>query len=366
MGNDFQTPLCAVEQKFKEYYKMNSERHLDQPCDREDVLDILKSVSAFQPSDVLFTEGTIVEDHSFFHENLDIAFVRHYRYIPAFWHKHEFFEILFVIQGECHNHIMDSHMSMHCGDICIIAPGFQHSVSAFSDDAYILNILVRKSTFEESFLGLLKDDNILSDFFKRTFYDTTEIPYLLFHTKERSGLLEYISELKTEYQSNKRFKRQMLNFILSQFFIVLLREYEHTLEIPNIILNKTDENLLFILHYIQANYNTVTLKELSRFFNYSERQLQRILLKSTGLTFTEIVQKQQMIKATMLLQYGDIPISQICEETGFHSQNNFRKIFIRTYQMTPSEYRKKYRLAKEISVGDIGKSGRKLREITSK
>ena len=58
---------------------------------------------------------------------------------------------------------------MRTGDICIMAPDVTHSLSAFHDEDYIINILIRKSTFEQSFFGLLDSDTILSDFFKRPF-----------------------------------------------------------------------------------------------------------------------------------------------------------------------------------------------------
>lgn len=78
-----------------------------------------------------------------------------------------------------------------------MAPDVTHSLSAFHDEDIIMNILIRKSTFEQSFFGLLEGDTILSDFFKRTFYQTSEIPYLLFHTGEDSVLSELINQAYT-------------------------------------------------------------------------------------------------------------------------------------------------------------------------
>ena len=224
--------------------------------------------------------------------------------------------------------------------LCIIAPGIIHAFSAFSDDDIILNIVIRKSTFESSFFGLLEGDDILSDFFKRVFYHTTEIPYLMFHTGINKTLPNYVSQAYREYQKNKRFKKQMINSILSEFFIVLFREHEQNISLPPIHMNRSDENLMFILRYMQSNFATVSLKEMSKFFNYSERQLQRLILNATGMTFRENIQKQKITKATELLLHSTLPISQICEQLGFKSSNNFRKIFFHYYQMTPSDFRK--------------------------
>lgn len=84
---------------------------------------------------------------------------------------------------------------------------------------------------------------------------------------------------------------------------------------------------MYVLRYMQANYKTVSLKELSSIFNYSERQLQRIIQNATGHTFIENIQNQKMKQAADLLQNSTLPVSEISERTGFQSLNNFRKIF---------------------------------------
>ena len=96
---------------------------------------------------------------------------------------------------------------MRTGDICIMAPDVTHSLSAFHDEDYIINILIRKSTFEQSFFGLLDSDTILSDFFKRTFYQTSEIPYLLFHSENDPVLTDLIERAYAECGQQKRYRK---------------------------------------------------------------------------------------------------------------------------------------------------------------
>jgi transcriptional regulator GlxA family with amidase domain len=104
-----------------------------------------------------------------------------------------------------------------------------------------------------------------------------------------------------------------------------------------------ESGLMEILNYISANYASVNLKQLSARFNYSERQLQRIIMDATGISFRENIQNQKMQRAAVLLSGSDLSVASICEQTGYPSQNNFRKIFQRHYGMTPSEYRNQFR-----------------------
>lgn len=333
--------LNVIEKELKQLYLKSPERNLNIPCSQDEIMDILLSAYTAMPDRNIANALTSqINEQIFIVQNMDIAFVRHARYIPAFWHRHDFFEIICVLNGNCSNHILERNIPMKTGDICIMAPGATHALSAFRDEDIIMNILIRKSSFEQSFFGLLEGDTILSDFFKRIFYQTSEIPYLLFHTNEDPVLSDLINRAYTECNHQKRYKKQMVNTLLSLFFINLFRRHEQHVECPHIHMNSSDRNLMYILRYMQANYKTVSLKELSSIFNYSERQLQRIIRNATGYTFIENIQNQKMKRAAELLNTSTLSISEICERTGFQSLNNFRKIFLKHYHITPSEYRK--------------------------
>lgn len=340
-------PLNDVEQYLKNCYQKYPERNFPLPCNREDVEDIVAkafSLNSAYPDQIVSSASRELETHiretTFIPNDLDITFIQHMRYTPAFWHQHEFFELLFVIEGECKNIFFDREFTLKKGDICIHAPGTTHTISAFHDDDILLNILVRKSTFDKSFLGLMEADNVLSNFFRHAFYRSKDIPYLLFHTDGDEELLQYVYRAKEELNTKHRYRKQMVNAIVSEFFIRLLQKYEHRIEIPNIHFNGSS-NLMFILRYMQSNYTNVTLKELSELFNYSERQLQRIILSATGMTFTENIQKQKIEMAVKLLTESEKPIAEIGEMLGYSSLNNFRTIFKKMHHVTPSEYRKR-------------------------
>lgn len=334
-------PLNAIEQRLKQFWRTHPNRDLEEVHMRSEVEDVLNS--AFS-NDLVLMQSNFIDEQSFIEKGMDCAIIRHVRYMPAFWHTHEFFELLVVLNGSCENILENRKFIMRKGDICIHAPGTTHAVSAFHDDDILLNVLVRKSTFEQSFFGLMENDSILSGFFRRVFYETDEIPYLMIHTGDDEELWEIGQKAYDEYHKRQRYRKQMMNVCISALFITLFRKHEQHIEIPNIRMKAQDDNLMFILHYMESNYATVTLHALARFFNYSDRQMQRIIRESTGMSFTENIQRQKMTKATEYLLNSNCSVAEICEKTGFDSPNNFRKIFRRYYGMTPSEYRKAKRI----------------------
>ena len=335
------TDLRDTEKSLKKLYLENPERHLDQPQDVKNCLDIF--IKASQKNHSLFPKflSENLEEDLFFHKNLDCEIYQHFRYLPCNWHSHSFLEVLCVMRGSCCNYIQDQKLAMQTGDICIIAPNTQHAVSVFSDDCIVFNIILRTSTFETAFFGTLSENDVLSDFFMRTLYHSPTHPYLLFRTHGDHELFNYVGYAYEEFIGNRQYKNRMLNSIIDAFFITLLRNHGANVIVPSLIEDDQNENLMFILKYMQEHFATVTLKELSTFFNYSERQLQRIIKSSTGMSFSENIQQLCMNQATRLLANPDISIAVISEELGYSDTGNFRQAFKKCYAMTPLEYRNK-------------------------
>lgn len=332
--------LSDTELNLKRYYEEHPELHLDKPHDEDEVKYVLNQCYVYENTKI-GTFSKTINEQTFIPDNMDIAFIRHMRYTPAFWHTHEFFELLCVLNGECKNIFSDTEIKMVPGDICIHSPSTTHTVCAFSDDCILMNILMRRSTFENSFLSLLRSDSIISNFFNRAFFNTTDIPYLIFHTNKDPLIEKHIMDSYAEASSLHRYRKEMVNAQVSQLIIYLMQKYESSIEIPSINMEKRDSNLIYILRYLQANYATITLPELASFFNYSERQIQRIIFSATGMSFSENIQKQRIERACYLLAESDRSITEISEEIGYVSLNNFRKIFLKHMGITPSEFRKK-------------------------
>lgn len=333
------TDLRELEQVLKELWLKNQERSLDKPHDLEYVRDILLQASAKSSNFFPTILSNTLEEDLFFRGELDTEIYQHLRYLPCNWHTHSFLEVVCVILGNCTNYILEQTLKMSAGDICIIAPDTVHAISAFSDDCVIFNIILRTSTFETAFFGTLSDNDVLSDFFMRALYRSKTHPYLLFRTREDHELHNYIGYAYNEFLSNRQYKNRMLNSIITAFFIVLLRNHGDSVIAPDLDMTGSDQNLIYILKYMQEHYATISLKELSVFFNYSERQLQRIIKSSTGMSFSENIQKLKMNHAARLLGNPDLSISAIAEELGYSDAGNFRQVFKKYYGMTPMEFR---------------------------
>lgn len=336
--------LSPQELALKKVWLEDSSRRLEEPHAREAVSDILDAAFYQNAPSTVEVFQSDIHEHIFIPEGLDCAFVRHFRNMPVFWHTHEFFEMLCVLSGECGNIFERESFPMEAGDICIHAPGTVHAVRAFTDSAVHLNILIRKSTFERCFFSLMEEDCILPRFFRIAFYKPVEMPYLLFRTGKDLQIRSLILDALNEYESEEKYKRPLLNAMLSELMIRMFQGYEESIRVPTLQdSSRHHADIVKILRYMQTNYSSVSMGELSAQFNYSERQLQRIIVEATGMSFRDAIQRQKLTKAAELLRTTDLTVQAVAEETGFQAVNNFRKLFSRHYQLTPAAYREQNR-----------------------
>lgn len=338
---EIEKDLNTIEQELKLLHSSNPNRNLRTPHPLEYSRDIIltalqKSESSIGP--LLLTDHP--SEAQFIQEEFDIAVYRHIRYLPTIWHSHSFFEIICVTSGRCTHYISSQEMSMEEGDICIVAPNTMHAVRAFSDDCIIFNIILRASTFEDKFFGTLSEMDVLSEFFRHSLYHIPAHPYLYFQTGGDRELFNYVGYAYRETNENRAYKKQMLNNLIAAFFIVMLRNHASEIILPGNAAYKTRTSVIQILNYMQENYRTIVPGELSERFNYSDRQLQRIIKAATGMSLHDNITKLKMRQAAKLLENPNVTVVSVAEELGYSSIASFRQAFKKYYGETPTTFRK--------------------------
>ncbi len=270
----------------------------------------------------------------------NVGISRHNRYNPPFRHAHAYFEMIYVLQGFCRNVIEGQELYMEEGDICILAPEVWHTLETNSDDSLVLNIKIKKSTFKETFFDLFTDNAALSVFFTKVLYSDHENSYIWYHTKDDEYLHTILLYLIAEGMTPQKYSKNAMEGFLRAIFCVLLRDEDGLL-----CSAKVSSDLLVItsvLHDIQSHYQTITMKELSEKFHYSDDYLGRLIKKYTGTTFVKILQDTRFGKVCQLLEGTNLQIVEICNLVGYDSLAFFNHTFKKRYGMTPKEYRKQF------------------------
>ncbi|EQB9249278.1 helix-turn-helix domain-containing protein, partial [Listeria monocytogenes] len=99
--------------------------------------------------------------------------------------------------------------------------------------------------------------------------------------------------------------------------------------------------MLEVIKLIESNYRTITLTNAADTLGYNKNYLSNFIKKNTNFTFTELVNKQKMLAANLLIETTSTPIELIIEKVGFSNKTYFYSLYKKTFNLLPSEVRNK-------------------------
>ncbi len=93
--------------------------------------------------------------------------------------------------------------------------------------------------------------------------------------------------------------------------------------------------------YVMGNLESdLAMPALSSAMGISESYLRAVFREEAGVSLGNFVRSVRLVRATYLLEEGELELGEIAEQTGFGSLTSFTRAFRRMYEMTPSSYRK--------------------------
>ena len=286
------------------------------------------------------THGFELIESNFFSLVEDVCIRKHTRYLFPVLHQHDFFEVIYMTTGSCTNLIDGKKVIMNAGDLCIIPPKVEHSIEVTDDETILLNLLIKSSTFDNTFTSLLKTEDLLSQFFNDILYSNKYRKYFLFHTRNDLTISDIISRMFETYDS----KLPHYSWILNGYFMVLmgtlLQRHEENLEYPLGYFDKEYE-ISTVLNYIRLNFKGLTLDLCAEEFNFRPRHLSILLKESTGKSFPQLVTFVKIEIAKDMLVNHPISIEKLAEQLDFNDASYFTKVFKKETGASPGIYRSK-------------------------
>jgi len=117
---------------------------------------------------------------------------------------------------------------------------------------------------------------------------------------------------------------------------VAANQIEAAKDVPE---SEKDERMAAIISYIRKNFASVTLDELSEEFYLSKPYLSKHIRELTGENFGDIVKKIRLTKAKEHLKNNSMTVQTIAESVGYENVEHFNRLFKKSFNMTPVQYR---------------------------
>ncbi|QOG29390.1 AraC family transcriptional regulator [Enterococcus casseliflavus] len=258
-------------------------------------------------------------------------------YIPK--HRHEYIEIVYVLEGQVIQNINGQQIKMEKGDICILDKNVQHNSEALKKNDVVINMLLTADFFDGVFMNLLSDNNHISNFIVNSLYSMNATQkYITYHVGEKNILNIIIERLLIEYFSEETRSMSAINGYLLIFFTELSRGLTEIKEDAINMFLKPLKNEL--RKYIKENFKNCNLKDMAEHFHFHPNYLSNLIKREFGKNLKDILMEFRMAEATNLLKNTDMTIENILNEIGYTNNSYFYKIFKKKYGCTPVDYRK--------------------------
>lgn len=279
------------------------------------------------------------EEYSF-SEDKDIYTMITLPFIHSESHHHNYYELLYVYEGDCIYHFQNKTFPLHQGQLLILSPDTDHYIE-MSEHGLGLTINIRKSTFQNTFNQLMDEHSLLSTFFADTLHHTQTSNYITFNIENTSEYDYLIQQIFDESNSTENHSNMICISLLNLFFGKLLQDFGNTIHLYSDVKNESFNSIFpLMLKYVYSNYATISLPVMSQIFHYNESYISQLFKKYLNQNFSSIVQELRLNHARSLLETTSTTLEKIAEEVGYHSPDHLSRIFKKTYGVSPSVYRK--------------------------
>lgn len=246
-------------------------------------------------------------------------------------HTHPYYEIFYLINGDCTFFLNHNIYQLNKGDMVIVPKGEIHNAT-FPEHGTSERFVV---CFKEANLSWL-DDLLGSEMVQQTI----EAGVISIPDRRREYVESLMAKLLFENDGPDVLSPAFIRTGIVELFLFIIRcqRYEH-----NAIKEIDVDNQLMqeIATYIYQNYDKkLTLVDMSEKFNISRSYLSKKFKVITGFGFKEYVVNVRIKNACRLLLETNKSITDIAFECGFNDSNYFGDAFRHVKGVSPNKYRK--------------------------
>jgi AraC family L-rhamnose operon regulatory protein RhaS len=288
----------------------------------------------------LYTSQTefVVEANKLFQEDDQISIRPHTRFVDFPPHRHNYIEIIYMVQGKTVHKLDKDEITLKQGEILILNQKVLHSIKRAEERDLALNIVVLPSFFEYT-LELFGGNNVIGKFLVQTFKpDMEEASYLYFKVGKAQPIQNLMENIITHLIRKDTMHLRLIKITMALLMMELM---DHTEDLVSSTLDRKSLIVAEVLHEIEENYRCPNLSSVAERNHVSLAYVSSLIKNETGKTFSEHLENRRMKLASFYLCETDMPIEEVIYLSGYSNSSYFYKVFKERYGETPNFYRKR-------------------------
>ncbi|MDL2319149.1 AraC family transcriptional regulator [Eubacteriales bacterium OttesenSCG-928-A19] len=245
---------------------------------------------------------------------------------PESLHFHDYYELVIYMDGVIRYICENKTLLPEPGDIIIAPPTALHTSTLVADSSYDRYVFyLYPGAFDACQGGALMQ-----------FLRSENRPYIYLKPENRREMISLLSRIEMTLAAGEPHSSPLAYSYILQLFH-LINHYsngssKHDPHFPPIVME--------IKGYIDENFAGIhSIAQVADHFFYSREYISRLFKRYLNTSIREYLQKRRITWAREQLG-STMPISDICQDAGFHSMSAFIQAFSTLTGMPPSHYRR--------------------------
>lgn len=226
-------------------------------------------------------------------------------------------ELTYVHKGEVELTVDGHSATLQAGDMALCFPYVPHSSRANKADVTVLLFDPAKCGGLLHTLSSCKPEN----------------PVL-----RREQVPENVPVLLGALERRVREHRENDGVVTPAYLAALMGELVERVRLEPLSLRELSATRQILTYCMQNHRQNLTLELVAQALGISRAQITRTFL-GLGMNFRDYINQLRMADAGWLLSQTAMPIADVLYESGFNNQGTFNRLFLKSYGLTPSEYR---------------------------
>ena len=304
----------------------------------EEERKILEEKKEIQKDIYTATEEFTIDSRKMLEKGRVIDIRTHTRFTSFPKHSHNFIEILYMCEGHTFHKIDGmTDVELKAGELLFLNQLSYHEIEEAGEHDIGINFIILPQFFDQV-LPMIPRGNELAEFvmqgLNKKGVGNNYLHYQVADVLPIQNLIETMVWNLLHRPTNHRIMNQMITATL---FMQLVQHTDKLAKYDTDVFQ--DVFAPEILKYIEESYQTATLEELAEEMNVALSTASKLVKKSTGMTFKELLKRQRLMQAANLLEHTKLSITEIIERVGYDNTSYFHRIFKESYNMSPKEYR---------------------------
>ena len=248
-------------------------------------------------------------------------------------HEHSYFEMYYLIDGECDLSVADNTYSLTSGTLIFLPKNVFHQTKYPSTTSHTRLYI----EFTDDYI---KD---LADKFGKTWLDNHLFNKLMYISDSlRPNINNIIENIIEESKKRDDFSQYIIKIYFHELLIQILRYHKEFFGLSQDRVPITDDVIQRATNYIINNYSqNISINTLASMFHLNPSYFSKKFKTITGTGFKEFLNNIRLNHSEKMLLETNISITNIASKCGYDNSNYYGDAFKKKNGVSPTYFRSK-------------------------